>query len=111
MTNPNSPNAASLFSPLASDPDLSELVEMYVEEMPERIATIQNLLDASDWESLRRFAHQVKGAAGSYGFDPISPVAGTVEDSIREGAPEEAVRRAVEELLDMCARARAGMPE
>ena len=111
MTHSDLPNIEPLFSPLAADPDLSELVEMYVEEMPERIATIQSLLDASDWESLRRFAHQVKGAAGSYGFDPISPVAGTVEDSIRDGAPEEAVRQAVDELLDMCARARAGMPE
>jgi len=82
---------------------------MYVGEMAGRIATIQELLSSGDWEGLRRFAHQMKGAAGSYGFEPISPVAGVVEDSIRQDAPEDQIRRAVEDLIAICLRVRAGM--
>lgn len=111
MTPPSSPRTDLLYSPLASDPDLSELVDMYVNEMPERITALQQMLGSGNWEELRRFAHQTKGAAGSYGFEPISPVAGRVEDSIRNGAPEEEIRQAAEELLAICSRARAGVPD
>ncbi|MBN1588925.1 MAG: Hpt domain-containing protein [Pirellulales bacterium] len=111
MTSPNPSQTAPLYSPLASDPDLSELVDLYVDEMPDRIAALQQMLDSCNWEELRRFAHQTKGAAGSYGFEPISPVAGRVEDSIRNGAPEDEIRQAVEELLAICSRARAGVPD
>ena len=34
-----------IFSTLADDPDLSELVELYVEEMPDRVSQIRETLD------------------------------------------------------------------
>ncbi|MBN1908328.1 MAG: Hpt domain-containing protein [Pirellulales bacterium] len=107
--NPALPQA--LYSDLGADPDLGELVEMFVDEMPDRVANIQKLLDASNWEELRRAAHQLKGAAGSYGFSPISPTAAVVEDAIRAEQPEEQIRQAVETLCDMCNRVRAGAPQ
>jgi len=109
-SSPTSSPAEPLFSALASDPDLSELVEMYVDEMPQRIAAIQEALASGDWDELRRMAHQMKGAAGSYGFEAITPVAGAGEDTIRNQAPEEQTRQAVENLLAMCGRVRAGVP-
>lgn len=103
--------ADALYSPLADDPDLGEIVEMFVDEMPERVTLIQQLLDASDWEGVRRAAHQLKGSAGSHGFTPISPVAAAVEKSVVSGQPEEEIRKAVEELCEMCGRVRAGTPD
>jgi HPt (histidine-containing phosphotransfer) domain-containing protein len=111
MNLPTPQGVEPLYSSLAADPDLGEIVEMYVDEMPDRITALQEMLASGNWEELRRFAHQVKGAAGSYGFEPITPIAGTVEDSIRDEAPEEQVRQAAEELLAICARVRAGVPE
>jgi len=109
MTATSSPTKA-LYSSLGNDPDLGEIVEMFVEEMPERVETMIGQLNASDWEGLRRSAHQIKGAAGSYGFDPISPCAAQLEHSICENGPEEQIRNAVAELIDICKRARAGSP-
>lgn len=103
-------NQEYLYSHLATDPDLRDIVELFVEEMPDRIAMLSEMLRAADWEGLRRIAHQIKGAAGSYGFDPISPMAGRVEAAIREGEPEIQIRRTVEELIDLCKRARSGAP-
>lgn len=100
-----------LYSSLGGDLDLGEIVEMFVDEMPERVGTLLKLLDASDWEALRRAAHQIKGAAGSYGFDPISPCAAQLEQTIKDDQPEEQIRRAVAELADICNRARAGTPQ
>ena len=107
MTASNKPTEL-LYSPLADDPDLAEIVELFVQEMPQRSAKLAERLGASDWEGLRRLAHQLKGAAGSYGFAPISPLAARVEDNILQSRPEDEIRRAVEALVELCGRARAG---
>jgi histidine phosphotransfer protein HptB len=103
-------NRECVYSRLGSDPDLGEIVDMFVEEMPGRVATIVGQLNAADWDGLRRTAHQLKGAAGSYGFDAISPSAGRVEAVVRDGEPEERIRAVVDELVDLCSRARRGSP-
>jgi HPt (histidine-containing phosphotransfer) domain-containing protein len=100
-----------LYSKLASDPDLAEIVDMFVEEMPGRVAALQEQLNSADWDALSRTAHQLKGAAGSYGFDPLSPCAGKVETAVRNGEPEQAIRETVNELVDMCNRVRGGVPQ
>ena len=102
-----------LYSSLASDPDLAELVEIFVESLPERVETLRQAFEQGDWETLRRTAHQLKGAAGSYGFDPLSPSAAQLEQRIGMGEEQdvEAVRQALDELLELCAQVRAGVPE
>ena len=100
-----------LYSSLGSDPDLGEIVTMFVDEMPGRIATIEAQAAAGDWDELRRTAHQLKGAAGSYGFDAISPVAAAVEAAIRLASSPEEIRDRVEILVGMCRRATAGAPK
>ncbi|MDP6554248.1 MAG: Hpt domain-containing protein [Pirellulaceae bacterium] len=63
------PEYATIHSPMASASVYGELVEMYVDEMPDRIAALERAFDSGDMEGLQRAAHQMKGAAGSYGFD------------------------------------------
>lgn len=99
-----------LYSSFGDDPELEEILEMFVEEMSDRVAALLDRLHASDWEGLRRAAHQLKGAAGSYGFAPISLCAARVENAVRQGAPEEQIRDAVDELVNICKRARSGTP-
>ena len=103
-------NESGVFSSLGADPDLSELVEMFVEEMPDRIATLRQQGEAKDWEELRRTAHQIKGAAGSYGFDQVTPVAATLEASCREVRAEQEICDDLDRLVSLCERLRAGEP-
>jgi HPt (histidine-containing phosphotransfer) domain-containing protein len=101
-----------LYSTLGGDPDLGEIVELFVDEMPERISNLLDLMDSQQWEELRRAAHQLKGAAGSYGFGPISPAAAHLENVIKTNeSDEEQIRQAVDELINLCGRAKAGSPE
>jgi len=102
---------ALYFSSLANDPDLSDLVTMYVDEMPERIAKVLDCLERGNWTDLHRVAHQIKGAAGSYGFEPISEFARRVEMAARSGQAEENIRQLTDELLDACRRVRPGAGE
>jgi HPt (histidine-containing phosphotransfer) domain-containing protein len=99
-----------LYSTLGGDPDLGDLVTLFVDEMSDRVGNILDLLNRHEWEELRRAAHQIKGAAGSYGFGSITPCAGKLEYAIRDQEPEENIRQAVEDLVGMCNRTCAGTP-
>lgn len=101
---------ASYRSEFADDPDMRELVELFVGELPERMAAVREAFGSGDAESLRRLAHQLKGAGSGYGFGPISEAAGNLERSVRVldesgSAPAlEAVAAEVDELLATCTR-------
>jgi len=107
---PTTQDTTLLYSSLGGDPDLSEIVDLFVEEMPDRVAMLQDQLEEANWEGLRRTAHQLKGAAGSYGFDTISPRAARLEDAVCASEPEEQIRQAVDELTILCNRIRGGTP-
>jgi len=97
-----------LYSSLASDPMLAEIVDMFVEEMPARVETLRRHHQNGDLEGLRTTAHQLKGAAGSYGFDTISPCAAELENAIRNEDSSEAIDRALTRLVDLCGRVSGG---
>ncbi len=101
-------SAECIYSGLADDPDLRDIVELFVSELPDRVAILLAHLNNGNWDGLRQTAHQLKGAAGSYGFGPISPCAGRVEAAIRDGEPEERIREAVSALVELCGRVRCG---
>lgn len=96
----------AIFSTLADDPDLGPLVEMYVSEMPDRMATLLRRFSSGDLSGLATTAHQIKGAAGSHGFDQVTPFAARLEVVAREKRPEHEVRAALDALVDVCRRLR-----
>ena len=101
----------AIYSTLGADPDLGELVEMFVDEMPHRIATLTSAREANDRELVQRTAHQLKGTAGSYGFDQITSYVARLEASLREQKPEDEIEEALEAVVLMCGRVRAGAPD
>ncbi|MFI4874561.1 MAG: Hpt domain-containing protein [Blastopirellula sp. JB062] len=100
--------SSPLYSELGNDPDLAEIVEMFVEEMPDRIESMLQCVDQNDWTGLGRIAHQLKGAAGSYGFGQITPYAAQLEHDCRQDASEKEIVAAFRDLAGMCRRIRSG---
>lgn len=98
-----------LYSSLAGDPDLGEIVDLFVDEMPGRVAKLAACLSSGDWEQLGRFAHQMKGACGSYGFHQLTSTAARLEQAARHEPEEAAIREAVEELVALCEKVRTGV--
>lgn len=96
-----------MVSQLANDPDLLELVELFVNELPQRIAAIERGLSEENIEVVSRLAHQLKGAAGGYGFPLITDAARDLEDAARTQTSLESLRQCVDSLADLCRRARA----
>jgi HPt (histidine-containing phosphotransfer) domain-containing protein len=97
-------------SEFSNDPDMREIVEMYVQEMPARVSKLQELWAAQQMDELKRLAHQLKGASGGYGFTPVGSAAGKVEHSLMalsEGSANaslDQLRKQFEDLLSMCRR-------
>ena len=105
LHNPEMPDI--LISELADDPDMLELVELYVEELPDKVADLERTLEECDLDELARLAHQIKGSSGGYGFGLIAARAAVVEQSATDGAEPEMLQAQVRELIMLCLRARA----
>ena len=103
-------NDEFVYSALAADPDLGDLVAMFVDEMPGRIHNLETHARDRNWRELARRAHQLKGAAGSYGFGEITPSAARLEHAARSGCQEAEILSSLSELLDLCRRVRSGQP-
>ena len=96
----NSTEAA--YSDLTNDDDLRDIVALFVEEMEGRIAKIEAEFASSDLYSLGRTVHQLKGAAGSYGFAEITQAAIAVEEKIRDAASDKEIETSVKGLVALC---------
>lgn len=99
-----------LYSSYGADPDLGELVTLFVSEIPQRVDQLLTDLESGNWSGVQRTAHQLKGAAGSYGFSQVTPYADCVESLIRRRESEEQVRTAITSLVEVCRRMRPGAP-
>lgn len=100
-----------IFSTIGADPDLSDLVEEFVSELPGRARALRQLHAAGEEDELRRAAHQLKGAAGSYGFAPISDAARDLETAVKDSSDPESFQRALERVTAFCNAARSGQPD
>lgn len=109
----SSDSGASLSSEFAGDPDMVELVKMFVDEMPQRIDALLDSWQRGSAGDLRRLAHQMKGACGGYGFPQVGHAAGALEKSLAAFGQDvalgdlEGLRDQVDELVGMCRRVTA----
>jgi histidine phosphotransfer protein HptB len=109
-TSTNTEDTVLYFSELGSDPEMGQLVELFVQELPSRLTTIQRAASDHDWQDVGRFAHQLKGAGGSHGFPELASAAASVERAARGGGLEAEVTAALKRLAFTCAQTRAGTP-
>lgn len=107
---PQTPPQPPIRSEFCSDPEMREIVEIYVVEMPQRVATLTGHWEAQQLEELRRLAHQIKGASAGYGFPSIGSAAGLVEQTLVTlgngglGSSLDQLRKQVNDLISLCQR-------
>ena len=106
-------NYMKMKSEFAADPEMAELVEMFVSELPDRLKELETVWSASRFDDLKRISHQLKGASGGYGFAVIGTAAGKLEGTLKglAGAPDtqtlELMKSQFDELVRLCRRAAA----
>lgn len=66
--------------PIDGEPDLvTELIDLYLGEVPQLIDSIRKGLQNNDWKSARRAAHTLRGSSGNLGVLQLSYLAGKLE--------------------------------
>ena len=106
MDTPLSSVERPIISSFASDPAMADLIEMFVEELPDRAAAIQNAAQESNYRVIRNLAHQLTGSGGSCGFQTLTDAAGQVERLAANEGDLDQLNQAVRELCRICLRAR-----
>jgi HPt (histidine-containing phosphotransfer) domain-containing protein len=105
------PQQSPIRSEFAGDPEMKELIELFLTDLPVRIESLQAAHAAGNVAVLKRLAHQLRGASAGYGYPTLGFAAGAVEDGIRalgsDTAPQALSRigEEVNALVDMCRRA------
>ena len=79
------------------DADLKPIIPRFFELRNEDIDAINQNLEKSDYETIMRIGHSMKGAGGGYGFDYISEIGMAIERAAKEKNRED-IRRWLDEL-------------
>lgn len=75
----SAPEPGMLRSDLWDEPEMRDLVMGFVGNLPQRVAQLESHAARGNWSDVARVAHQLKGAAGGYGFAPVSDAARVLE--------------------------------
>ena len=65
--------------------DFEPLMGKFMTNRKKEIVTMREALAQQDLETVRKVAHGMKGAGGSYGFDRITTMAATIEHTAKAG--------------------------
>jgi PAS domain S-box-containing protein len=77
-------NTLVLRSELADDPDLRELLDSYVADLPNVVNELLELVRSNDNEGFASVLHRIKGTMGNYGFSSVSRIAQRAESHFRK---------------------------
>jgi HPt (histidine-containing phosphotransfer) domain-containing protein len=106
---PTGKDADPLFSTLlAESPELWQVVEQFVQSLPERVSAMQEALRAGSFQQVETFARQLKGIGSDCGYDIISQRAAEIEQAAHDGIID-GVSAKIDEVTALVARIRGGL--
>lgn len=88
-----------VYSTFADDPDYAELLEMFLETVPEKRQAVEGAFRSGDFDGVRTLAHQLKGAGGGYGFNGLTDVAAELEAACKANDADR-IGPALDRLLE-----------
>jgi PAS domain S-box-containing protein len=88
---------------LEDEDDYKKAVEMFVENLPDRVRKMQYAIENNDLDELKAAAHALKGLGSFAGFPIYTEMAKAIELTIGENDIEK-VREEVEDLAKLCMR-------
>ncbi len=70
-------------NPLLQDAVMQPLVTIFLKRLPMTIDDMERALKSTDWASMSRYAHQIKGTAGSFGYGSLTNKAAQLEKYLK----------------------------
>ena len=80
---------------------MAEIIDQFVDSLPEKIRAMQQMLAAADYDNLQRLAHQLKGAGGGYGYPCLTENAKSLEQAA-QSQDRESAHLSLSALDDLC---------
>ena len=72
------------------EPDvLADVLQLFLEEFPKKLRTLQAAMEAGDAEQVARAAHSLKGSSGNIGASSMLDICGRIDDFARAGDLEK----------------------
>jgi len=99
---PDDPQGA-VRSELADDPDFAEIIAEFVAGLDDKVRAMRGALAHGMMDDLRKLAHQLKGAGGSYGYGGLTHAARLVEEAAKTN-DWEASTLALAGLSELCGK-------
>ncbi|MDA0802198.1 MAG: Hpt domain-containing protein [Planctomycetota bacterium] len=96
-----------LYSRFHDDPDMADLVALFVGELPQRLEVMEESFASNNLPQLHRLAHQLKGAGCGYGFDEVTNVCASIEQATK-AMDRTRSRAALDQMRDIVRECRAG---
>ena len=85
-------------------PGMLTIITEFVDGLPDEVRRMTDFLEHNDMASLRRIVHQLRGAGGGYGFDPITEPAIRAEGSIDASGSLESLTAEIDALIGVVRR-------
>ncbi len=98
--------AAMLDRCMGDEELVQEVLDMFLDNLPQRIQELQAALDAADSQAARMAAHTIKGMAANTSAEALRAIAKEMEEAAESG-DLEAVREKMEALVDRFEELRA----
>jgi HPt (histidine-containing phosphotransfer) domain-containing protein len=93
----------------ADDPEMAELLVYFVGELQHCVDRLTQAWQSASHDDLRILAHQIRGAAGGYGFPTVTSSAAELEQALLSDETQVALlKEKVEDLIALCRRAASG---
>jgi HPt (histidine-containing phosphotransfer) domain-containing protein len=84
---------------------IEEIVLAFLQGQKEGAATLAKMLSCSEFDSIRRFAHNLKGTGAAFGFPRLTEIGITMEGSAKQANRSE-LSGQIESLIDYLDRVR-----
>ena len=69
--------------------DFAPMIPRFMENRKKELVTMRHAMDQGDFETVRKLAHGMKGAGGSYGFDELTTAAAALEQAAKAASAHE----------------------
>ena len=108
QANVSTGEARRVVSTMAGNSRFAPLLTQYLARIPETIALIEEAWERGDSERLLRCVHQLKGAAGGYGFPQVTKLASECQRLMLAGTSIEELSGPLKDLVGMIRRMQDG---
>jgi HPt (histidine-containing phosphotransfer) domain-containing protein len=91
---------AQILPEFRADPEMSQIAEEYILEIPGMLQAIREGLEKPDLDEVRRNAHTIKGSSGTFGMIHLGLIAGELEAACKRGESLDVLKVQAQKLFD-----------